>query len=132
MKDKFMRFMYGRYGVDSFSKFLVIAGIILLALSGFFEYGWILYLLSLVLLAYSYFRIFSKNHSRRYAENQTWLKYTSRFRRAFGNLRYRVRHMKSYHIYKCPSCSQKIRIPRGKGRIEIRCPKCGTKFIKNS
>ena len=49
MKDKFMRFMYGRYGVDSFSKFLVIAGIILLALSGFFEYGWILYLLSLVL-----------------------------------------------------------------------------------
>lgn len=132
MKEKLMRFMYGRYGVDSFSQFLVIVGLIFLLISGFFEQGWILYLLALVLLAYSYFRILSRNHTKRRAENEKWLKCTYRLRHSFSILKYRAGQMKSYHIYKCPSCSQKIRIPRGKGRIEIRCPKCGTHFIKKS
>lgn len=132
MRDKFLRFMYGRYGVDQFSKFLVVLGIILLLLSGFTRHGGIFYLLSLAVLIYSYFRMFSRNHSRRYAENQLYLKYTNGIRRKFSSVSYRFRQRKYYHIYKCPSCGQKIRIPRGKGKIEIRCPKCSAHFIKKS
>ena len=132
MKDKFLRFMYGRYGVDQFSKFLVVLGIIFLLLSGFSRYGSIFYLLSLAILIYSYFRMFSRNHSRRYTENQCYLKYTSGIRRKFSSISYGLNQRKYYHIYKCPSCGQKIRIPRGKGKIEIRCPKCSAHFIKKS
>ena len=132
MKDKFLRFMYGRYGVDQFSKCLVVLGILFLLLSGFTRNGGIFYLLSLAILVYSYFRMFSRNHSKRYAENQLYLKYTAGIRKKISAIRYGFSQREHYHIYKCPSCGQKIRIPRGKGKIEIRCPKCNAHFIKKS
>ena len=132
MKDKFLRFMYGRYGVDQFSQCLVVLGILFLLLSGFTRNGGIFYLLSLAILVYSYFRMFSRNHSKRYAENQLYLKYTAGIRKKISAIRYGFSQRKHYHIYKCPSCGQKIRIPRGKGKIEIRCPKCNAHFIKKS
>ena len=76
-------------------------------------------------------RIMSKNHSKRYAENQKFLELKNRvagfFRggtRAFKD--------KEHCYFRCPSCHQQVRVPKGKGHIEIRCPKCGTKFIKNT
>ena len=132
MKDKFLRFMYGRYGVDQFSKCLVVLGILFLLLSGFTRNGGIFYLLSLAILVYSYFRMFSRNHSKRYAENQLYLKYTAGIRKNISAIRYGFSQRKHYHIYKCRSCGQKSRIPRGKGKIEIRCPKCNAHFIKKS
>ena len=39
---------------------------------------------------------------------------------------------KLYHYYRCPQCRQKLRVPRGRGRIQISCPRCGTQFIKKS
>ena len=132
MKDKFLRFMYGRYGVDQFSKCLVVLGILFLLLSGFTRNGGIFYLLSLAILVYSYFRMFSRNHSKRYAENQLYLKYTAGIRKKISASRDGFSQRKHYHIYKCPSCGQKIRIPRGKGKIEIRCPKYNAHFIKKS
>ena len=72
------------------------------------------------------------DHSKRYAENQLYLKYTAGIRKKISAIRYGFSQRKHYHIYKCPSCGQKIRIPRGKGKIEIRCPKCNAHFIKKS
>lgn len=135
MKEKFMRFMQGRYGVDQFSKSMLIAGLVVILLSSFFTRtgaGTLFYFLGWVLIIYCYFRIFSRNISKRYAENQAYLAKTYKIRVFFQRQKNSLNQRKVYHIYKCPGCKQKIRIPRGKGKIEIRCPKCGTTFIKKS
>lgn len=131
MKEKLMRFMYGRYGVDSFGQFLLGAGIACILLSYFKPLG-ILSFVAWALIIYAYFRILSKKIYKRSAENQTYLRYTSRIRSFWIKQKNLMRQRKTHHIYKCPACRQKIRIPRGKGKIEIRCPKCQATFIKRS
>lgn len=135
MKEKFMRFMQGRYGVDQLSKALLVIGLISILLASFFRgslVGTFFYYVGWFLIIYCYFRMFSKNVSKRYAENQAYLAKSYKIRYFFAKQKDLFRQRKQYHIYKCPGCSQKIRIPRGKGKIEICCPKCGTKFIKKS
>ena len=127
--------MQGRYGADTLSKVLLVAGLIVVLLSAFLTrnaVGMVFYLLGWVLIIYCYFRIFSRNVSKRYAENQAFLAKTYKIRMFFQRQKSIWKQRKVYHIYKCPGCKQKIRIPRGKGKIEIRCPKCGTTFIKKS
>lgn len=131
MREKLIRFMYGRYGADSFGRFLLIAAIVLSVLSGLFRLD-VLYILAEAILIYSCFRMFSRNIYKRSAENQAYLKHTAKLRFWWHNQKSLMQQRKTHHIYKCPSCSQKIRIPRGKGKIEVRCPKCGTTFIKRS
>ena len=135
MKEKIIRFMQGRYGIDQFSKFLLIAGLVVIFLSGLFGsriVGMIFYVLAWALIIYCYFRVLSRNVTKRYAENQAFLAKTYGIRSFFQKQKNMWKQRRVYHIYKCPNCRQKIRIPRGKGKIEIRCPKCGTTFIKKS
>ena len=131
MREKFIRFMYGRYGMDSLGRFTIIAGVAAMLLAGW-NNSMILSLLSWSCIIYSYFRMFSRNIYRRASENQWYLRHTSRLRAAYYRQKNLMAHRKTHHIYKCPACRQKIRIPRGKGLIEIRCPKCNTTFIKKS
>lgn len=131
MRDKLIRFMYGRYGVDSFSKFLITVGLAVAFLSIFTRFR-ALHLIGWIAIFYSYFRIFSRNHPKRYAENQEYLKRTVRFRSFLAKQKQLMSQRKTHHIYTCPGCRQKIRVPRGKGRIEVRCPKCTATFIKRS
>lgn len=135
MKERFIRFMQGRYGIDQFSKFLLILGLVIVLLSSFLSrnaVGLVFYLLGWILVVYCYFRMFSRNTSKRYAENQAFLSKTYKIRNFFSKQKNIWKQRRIYHIYTCPNCRQKIRIPRGKGRIEVRCPKCGTTFIKKS
>lgn len=131
MKEKLARFMYGRYGVDSFSQCLMWIAIVGFLLSNF-RWGRGFYFIGFAAMVYATVRIFSKNTYKRAAENQKFLQRTSKIRSFFQQKKWAMMQKKSYHIYKCPSCKQKIRIPRGKGKIEISCPKCRTKFIKRS
>lgn len=131
MKEKLIRFMQGRYGADSFGRFLSGAAMVLLLLSLLLRQR-AFYPLALAVLVYCYFRIFSKNIAKRYAENQKYLAVTAGIRRFWKKKKWELGQRKTHHIYRCPGCRQKIRIPRGKGRIEIRCPKCNGKFVKNS
>ena len=131
LKDRFIRFMYGRYGVDSFGKFTIWGSLILMLIAGWTHRG-ILSWLAWAGIIYSYFRMFSKNISKRYAENQKYLKMTAGIRRKLASWKSQLAQRKIYHIYRCPGCKQKIRVPRGRGKIEIRCPKCNTRFVKKS
>ena len=84
-----------------------------------------------VLIIYTYVRILSRNIQKRYAENQKYLAMTQNIRGRFMKEKRMMEQRKTHHIYTCPGCGQKIRIPRGNGqKIEIECPKCHRKFIK--
>lgn len=131
LKEKFMKFMYGRYGVDSFGKFTVAVAFIFIILANIMDSG-ILSTLAWACLFYSYFRMFSKNVYKRSSENQLFLAKTAKIRGWFFKQKNMFAQRKTHCIFKCPTCKQKIRVPKGKGRIEIRCPKCNTKFIKKS
>ena len=131
LRDRFIIFMHGRYGPDKFSKFLIIAGLIFVILSRITTW-YFLYILAFLMLIYSYIRVFSKNINKRYEQNQKYLYYESKVKKLFSGVKYNFKKRKTHRIFMCPSCKQKIRVPRGKGKIEITCPKCHTTFIRKS
>lgn len=131
MKEKIMRFMQGRYGVDQLGSFLNSVLLVLIIVNLFIG-SRLLNLFLLLLLIFSYSRIFSKNYSRCSAQNQWYLDKTSGIRKAFGKQKAYHEIKKDYHIYKCKQCGQKIKIPKGKGKIIVTCPKCGNEFQKKS
>ncbi len=144
MRDRIQRFMAGRYGNDQFNQFLYVVTIILLVLALIFSRP-IFYVIGVVCLVYSYIRAFSKDINKRYAQNtrflEIWDSVVDRFRgRKSSSSRDKSRSSSgsgsggstAYHIYTCPQCRQKIRIPKGKGRVNITCPKCRHQFIKRT
>jgi len=130
LKEKFMRFMQGRYGNDQFNRFLMFFSIGLLILSMFA--GNIFYLLALAVMVYAYFRMFSRQIYKRSAENTKYLQIAWKVKANWSKKKNEWKQLKTHHIYKCPNCKQKIRVPRGRGKIAIRCKKCKTEFIKKS
>ena len=137
MRDKFNKFMQGRYGVDELSRFTMGVALALIILTMFVNIvnrsvGSVLDFLGIAAIVYAYFRIFSRNIQQRYVENQKYLQMTSKLRLRFNKEKNLMKQRKTHHIYACPGCGQKIRIPRGKGKIEIECPKCHMKFVKRS
>ena len=137
MRDRFNKFMQGRYGVDDLSRFTMGVALVLIILAMFANIfsrtaGSTLDILGVAAIVYAYIRIFSRNIQQRYAENQKFLQMTSKFRLRFNKEKNLMKQRKTHHIYSCPGCGQKIRIPKGKGKIEIECPKCHTKFVKRS
>ena len=135
MKDKLNKFMQGRYGVDQFARFTLGVALFVIVIGSFLRRnvaGGILDTLGFILIIYTYFRIFSRNVSARYAENQRYLQATAKIRYWFDQQKKLMEERKYHHIYTCPKCRQKIRIPKGKGKIMIRCPKCHHEFQKRS
>lgn len=131
MRDKIYRFMQGRYGTDDFYKFLFWVALIGIVINWFFKSQLLSFAVTLILV-YAMYRVLSKNHSARYAENQRYLQVTAKIRYWFDQQKKLMEERKYHHIYTCPKCRQKIRIPKGKGKIMIRCPKCHYEFQKRS
>ena len=131
MKERMQRFMAGRYGNDQLNQFIFIVAIISMVLEIITRQS-LFYTLTLVLLILAYVRVFSRNINKRYEENMKFLQKKDAILNKFRRQKYYAAQRRNFHIYTCPACKQKIRIPKGKGRIEVRCPKCGTTFIKKS
>ena len=116
--------MNGRNGPDKLGKDIGIFSIIIYVIALFIG-NQILYTLSLIGMMYSLFRIFSKNLSARRSENQSYNQYIRKYHS-------RLEMHKDYRIFKCKGCGKKIRVPRGKGKVEITCPMCGKKIIRHT
>ena len=146
----FANLMRGRYGNDNLNRFLLIVSLILI-IADMFVRRRLLYMLAVLILIYVYCRMFSRNINARYRENQKFLQFTAKFRRSgrsgHGNASYgggqygnaenagwgrkaRPAKDRDHKIFKCPVCGEKLRVPKGAGKISITCPHCGEKFIK--
>lgn len=124
LADGFRRFLSGRYGTDRLNQCLLGASIVLLLI------GWLggkalpalnfVSFVAYVPLIWSIVRMYSRNIDARRRENAAFLRFWS--------------HLtdKQYRYFRCPGCRQVVRVPRGKGRINIRCPKCSRQFIKKT
>ena len=117
------RFMAGRYGPDKLNSFLLWTAVILMVIGLFIPSAKVKLILMAVyytLWGWSIFRMLSRNTYRRYRENRRFLLLIDRFRD------------RQHRYFDCPSCRQSVRVPRGKGKIAITCPKCREKFVRRT
>ena len=131
MREKLRQFMIGRYGTDGLNQFLSIASLVLLLIAIISRVNLFPYL-GAALLIFCYYRTFSRNISKRTEENYKFYTLKDRVDNKFKGWKEQWANRKVYHYYRCPQCRQKLRVPRGRGRIQISCPRCGTQFIKKS
>lgn len=132
MLEKFKRFMAGRYGVDQLSNGLNFL-FLLLVIIGLLTDNSIFLFLSLIPMIYNYYRIFSKNFSKRYNENRIYTNFMSPYYNWLEKIKNKIqkqqrRDRKNYKYFTCKSCGQELRIPKGKGKVTITCPRCKHSF----
>ncbi len=115
------RFMMGRYGSDKLNMALLIASVAVGLIGAIIPWFKIVFLVvSYGLMFWAIYRMLSRNTYKRYQENRKFLQMIERVRD------------RQHRYYDCPRCRQQIRVPRGKGKISITCPKCKEKFIKKT
>lgn len=117
----FYEYMRGRNGMDTLNKVLFVVVLILDLLSIITRLR-ILYSLFIVTAVFFFYRFMSRNLHARQRENARFLKFIR-----FNKMKYDTRD--EYRYFKCKGCKRKIRVPKGKGRIEVTCPVCGYKKI---
>ena len=134
IKTALARFMYGRNGADQLTLALLwgylILAVVRAVLSMTLDLAVLDLLMTLLLWAVLIFmllRIFSRNTARRQAENQRWINWTQRFRGNLQGARAR-RADKAHKYFTCKNCKTICRVPAGKGKIVITCPKCGAQI----
>jgi predicted membrane protein len=130
MRNRFANFMAGRYGTDQLNRFMLGIAMVLFLISLFVTN--VTYWIGLALLIYSVYRSMSRDIYRRNAENEWFLNKTDGIRHFFRRKKNQFSQRKDYCFFKCPSCHQEVRVPKGKGRIRITCPKCRSEFEKTT
>ena len=116
------RFMMGRYGTDKLNTVILGAGVVISLVSVFIGglAGLFMTMVAYGLMIWALFRCFSRNTYKRYRENRRFLMILDRIKD------------REHKHFDCPKCHQPVRVPRGKGKIAITCPKCREKFIRKT
>ena len=123
MRNFLRRFMMGRYGTDKLNMAILVVGLIcsvIALINPIPSLDMLLTVLSYGLMFWAIFRCLSRNTYKRYQENRKYLRLVERLKD------------REHRYFDCPRCRQPVRVPRGKGKISITCPKCKEKFIKNT
>ena len=123
LSAKLQRFMAGRYGTDRLNMTILCAGLAACLISPFFHNAAVNLLLTAVsygLMIWAIFRSLSRDTYKRYQENRKFLQITGRLKD------------REHKYFDCPKCRQMVRVPRGKGKIAITCPRCKERFIKKT
>ena len=123
--------MYGRYGNDELTKFLLILGLVLMIISWLPRLAWV-YLLAAAVLAWSLMRSFSRKLDRRRRELDRYLKIKNKIVNFFKLRRNKWRDRKTHVYFKCKKCKAVLRVPRGKGSIIVTCTRCGDRIEKKT
>lgn len=113
MRQKFEKFMQGRYGIDHFSRFLLVGALVCILFSGLLRASALNYV-SWILLIWMYYRMFSKNIRKRCEEERMYMDTKEKVVRFCKGDKSVISDSKTHKIYRCPHCRQKIRVPRGK------------------
>ena len=124
------RFMAGRYGSDQLNLALMVTYLILYLISVITRWA-ILYWIALVLVIISLLRCLSRRTEQRRAENLKYLQLIRPLKQKTKNLSIRIKD-REHRYFRCPSCKQQMRVPRGKGRITVHCRSCGATFEEKS
>jgi len=117
------RFMEGRYGTDRLNMAILSVGLGVCIVAIFVQnpvVDLILTAISYALMIWAICRSLSRNTYKRYQENRKFLQFFDRLKD------------RDHRYFDCPKCRQMVRVPRGKGKISITCPKCREKFIRKT
>ena len=144
-------FFSGRNGADELSVTLAVLSVVLFLAAPIFDEKYIqgiFLLLGGILFVLGILRSFSTNIGKRRHENQVFLdlfrsetkeekerrKREEEEKREREKLRKerRKEEEKTHAFFRCPQCGKELRVPKGKGKIKIRCPNCSHEFIRKS
>lgn len=136
--NMFQNIMRQSNGIDDLSKFLLKTGAII-SIAGFLFSSKILTWIGFIVIILMYVRTFMKDkqkfhqHNRKYhAVRNRMINYFNGQRNSVDRKQEQFNQRKTHRFYKCPNCKQKVRVPKGKGKIAITCPACSEKFVKKT
>lgn len=129
MGYKMQQFMIGRYGNDELNRALSIAALVCLVLSVFWG---VFYPIALALMIWSLFRTCSKNISARLHEREMYQNLIGKVRTKCRLYKRMWTERKTHRYFKCKQCKAVIRIPKGRGEVDVGCPRCHTRTMRKS
>ena len=126
-RDKLVKFMVGRYGVDQLSNF-IFAVVMIIIVINIFVNSIVLSVVYMLLWGWSIFRMMSRNIYKRQKENAVFLKAWNPIKGYFKLMKNKWRDRKTHVYKKCPKCKSVLRLPKKKGTHTVKCPKCSERF----
>ena len=129
--DWLRRFMAGRYGPDELTALIVLSGCVFTFLSNFRPLRF-MYFIGMLVMAVAIWRTLSKNIDARYRERMWFLRVIEKPKAQFKLFSNIIRDRKTHKYFKCKNCGASLRVPKGRGKISVTCPKCRVKSQKKT